>query len=94
MPAKKKETIQLKGHLDIRQAESIQDTLNKSIKKNASLILDLTQADDIDFAVIQLLFSLKRTLNKNKNDLYIEGVNDKITEKIVLCDFKDLLQEH
>ncbi|MDA3955886.1 lipid asymmetry maintenance protein MlaB [Oceanispirochaeta sp.] len=91
MAEEKNKTVQFKGNLDIRQAESMHDILKKYRSGSIELILDLSGAEDIDFAIIQLLYSFKVSLKEDKRKVLLKGMNQKIADKIKLCDFHDLL---
>ena len=92
MASPKNVVLQFTGNLDIRQAESMLETLKQCKDGNTAVIIDLKEADDIDFAIIQMLFSFKKTLNEEKREVTIRDANPKIESKINLCDFQDLLQ--
>lgn len=94
MPPKKQEKLELSGNLDIRQAEDLHESLKKLTNGNTNIVLDFSNVSDIDFAIIQLLFSFKKSLADEKRKLILKSVNDKVKSKINLCDFKSLLQEN
>jgi len=93
MAAAKDEVIQLSGVLDIRQAESLHEKLKSVKSTKRSVILDLQEAEDIDLSITQLIFSFKKSLIEEKRTVSIRNANDKIMERISLCDFNELLQE-
>ena len=94
MPPKKQEKLELSGNLDIRQAEDLHETLKKLSSGKTNIVLDFSKAEDIDFAIVQLLFSFKKSLADEKRKLIFKSVNEKVESKIILCDFKSLLQEN
>lgn len=94
MPPKKQETLELSGNLDIRQAEDLYENFKKLIGAKSNIVLDFSKVDDIDFAIIQLIFSFKKSLADEKRKLIFKSVKEKVKSKIVLCDFKSLLQEN
>jgi anti-anti-sigma factor len=94
MPPKKQEKLEMRGNLDIRQAEDLYETFKKLNGVKTNILLDFSDVDDIDFAIIQLLYSFKKSLADKKRKLIFKSVSEKVKSKIVLCDFKSLLQEN
>jgi len=92
MAAAKGDILNLTGNLDIRQAELLHESLKKLKAGKKNIILDFSEADDIDLAVLQLLFSFKKSIHDESRTVEFENVNEKIRERISLCDFAELLQ--
>ncbi|QEN07449.1 STAS domain-containing protein [Oceanispirochaeta crateris] len=91
MANRKNEVLHFTGNLNICQAEEMVDVFKKCREGNSAVTIDLKDAEDIDFAVIQLLYSFKKTLNEEKRKVIIKDVCPKIEARIQLCDFQDLL---
>jgi len=92
MAVAKGEVIQLSGILDIRQAESIHEILKNTKNSKKSAVLDFKTADDIDLAILQLLFSFKKSMKEDNRTVEFENISDRIKERISLSDFNELLQ--
>ncbi len=93
MPPKKKETLELSGNLDIRQAEDLKEAFSGVLEAKHNLTLDFSKADDIDFSVIQLLYSFKNAMEAQNCQLDFIQLNEKIRSRLVLSDFLSLVEE-
>jgi len=92
MAPKKNVKVELEGSLTIQKAETIYSNM-KDLEKDASQItFDFSQVTDIDFSVIQLLYSLRRTCLEKKKGLHMINIPSGIQEKIELCDFGSLIE--
>lgn len=91
MAPRKQEEIRLDGTLDIRRAEKLKAQFSDVLKGKSNITLNLEDVEDIDFAVIQLIYSLKKTLATGKRKLSLDGISEKIKSKITLCDFQEPL---
>ena len=91
MAPRKQEEIRLEGGLDIRRAEKIKEQFADLLKDNSNITLNFDNVDDIDFPVIQLIYSFKTSITQGKRKFSITGINEKIKNKITLCDFQELL---
>ncbi|MDC7234272.1 MAG: STAS domain-containing protein [Spirochaetales bacterium] len=94
MPPKKQEKLEFSGILDIRQAEDLHNTFGNLKDGKTNIVLDFSKVDDIDFAVIQMIFSFSNHLAEKKRQLILKSVNEKVSGRFNLCDCKSLLQEN
>ncbi|MDC7241761.1 MAG: STAS domain-containing protein [Spirochaetales bacterium] len=94
MPAPKEVVLELKGNLDIRQAEEIHKSMLELTGGKKPVILDFAEAEDIDVSIIQLLYSFKTTLAGQKREVDFRNLNDRIISRITLCDFTSLIKEN
>ena len=62
------------------------DTLSED-----DFILDLQKVQKIDMAGIQLLLSLKLSLEQNAKTLKIENIHENVTKALALCGCESLL---
>ena len=93
MPAAKKVVLDLKGVLDIRQAESIYNEMKKFAEAKREVTVDFSEAEDIDMAVLQLLYSFKKTMAEQKKSVTLANLSEQLISRINLCDFTSLLEE-
>ncbi len=93
MPAAKKVVLDLKGVLDIRQAESIYNEMKKLAEAKREVTVDFSEAEDIDMAVLQLLYSFKKTMAEQKKSVTLANLSEQLISRINLCDFTSLLEE-
>ncbi len=91
MAPRKQNEIRLEGTLDIRRAEELKNSFSELLKENSNITLNFEDVEDMDFAVIQLIYSLKKSLLTGKRKLSVCGISEKIKSKITLCDFQELL---
>jgi anti-anti-sigma regulatory factor len=85
--------IEFKGNLVVSAIEDVFSAM-ETILDNSSqdIVIDLGQAEDIDIAGLQLLYSLKKTLEA-EGSLHIRSVSDPVMERIVLSGFDMALKE-
>ena len=58
-------TIELKGELGVANAEEIRKLFVSAVEKNQPIVFDVTQLEDIDVSIVQLLYALFRDINPN-----------------------------
>ena len=91
MAPRKQEEVMLEGNLDIRRAEELKTQFSSLLKGSNNILINFEDVEDIDFAVIQLIYSLRQSLLSGKRKLSVSGISEKIKSKITLCDFQELL---
>ena len=85
--------IEIKGNLvasAIEDAFSALDALMESSSQD--IVIDLSQVEDIDISGLQLLYSLKKTLEA-EGSLHINSVSALVMERISLSGFDLALKE-
>ncbi|MDR2898512.1 MAG: STAS domain-containing protein [Spirochaetaceae bacterium] len=69
----KSATISWKGFLSVNNAEAIKEELEKKLSKDDSLTIDISNADDIDVSIIQLMYAAFKEAAALQKKLSITG---------------------
>jgi len=93
MPPEKTKTVTLKGNLNIQKVESLHADFLSQSKVKEDLLLDFSSVTDMDFAVLQLLYSLNQTYLADGKSLHFLNVSPKVREWFILSDFESLIEE-
>lgn len=83
----------LKGQLVVSEIESIHSKLEPLVDETIhDIVLDLSGIDDIDISGLQLIFSIKKSV-EGEGAFRIRAVSPKVKECIHLSGFETLLKE-
>ncbi len=89
----KKEKVKLDGNLNIQKVESLHTDLLKAVDEKSNIQLDFSEVTDIDFAALQLLYSLNKSCLDNGRSMEIVNISSPVRERFVLCDFSSLIEK-
>lgn len=67
-------SFQVNGPLDIYNAETLRAALEQHIQSHSSIEIDLTNADGIDAAGLQLLYSARKSAETSGKPFALAGV--------------------
>jgi anti-anti-sigma factor len=85
--------IVCKGNLVVTNIESIHSEIESLLEESSrNISIDLSQVEEIDIAGLQLLYSLKKTL-EDDGALNIHAINQSIRDIIDLSGFNVPLKE-
>ena len=74
-------SLALTGHLNVSNISGIKDEINTAIKNSKNVELEITDIDDADLSLIQLLVALRQQCNLSKVDFKINlDLNDETLE--------------
>lgn len=63
--------ISMEGHLNVSNISGIQKKLDKIVKKNNSILLDISNVEDADLTFIQLLVGFRQNCQSSNIELKI-----------------------
>lgn len=94
--AKNKETkaldIMLEGHLNVANISSIKKDLTAKIKNNKNITINISNSDDADTTLIQLLMALKNKFKKKGVNIKINfNLNYEISELFARAGFSNTI---
>lgn len=92
MAPKKKNVLDLTGSLSIQKVESLHAELLEKSEAEADLRINCAGLTDIDFAALQLLYSLFKTYRDKGGKLELVDVSPKVRECFELSDFESLIE--
>ena len=93
MPPRKTETIGLEGNLTIQKVESLYKNFLDKVESPAHLTLDMSNVTNIDFAGLQLLYSLYRTMEESKRKIEIVNIQPSVQEWFEMSDFSSMIEK-
>ncbi len=93
MPPKKTVTIALDGALTIQRAEDLYHEFLKKMDTPSHIKLDMSHVTSMDFAGLQVFYSLYRTLQESQRKLDIENLQPSVKEWFELSDFASILEK-
>ena len=93
MAPRKTETIALDGNLSIQRAETLYKDLMDKIESPSNIKLDMTEVTGMDFAGLQLIYSLYRTMQESKRNLEVINVQPSIQEWFEMSDFSSMIEK-
>ncbi len=86
-------TIVFKGNLVVSSIESIHSEIESVLEESSrNIIMDLSQVEEIDIAGLQLLYSVKKTL-EGDGSLHILAMSQSVRDIIDLSGFNVPLKE-
>ncbi|OQY34240.1 MAG: hypothetical protein B6241_05485 [Spirochaetaceae bacterium 4572_59] len=91
MALRKNTLIELEGNLSIQKVEALFADFKSKLIKNSSIQLDFSKVSGLDFAALQLLFSLNKTCLEKDIKIEFQNVNPKIMEWFELSDLTSLI---
>ncbi len=93
MPPRKTETIELEGNLTIQKVEELYKDFMDKVESPAHLTLDMKNVTSLDFAGLQLLYSLYRTMEESKRKIEIVNVPPSVGEWFETSDFSSMIEK-
>ena len=83
-----KRTFFLKKNLSVYKASELLNQISKNYheekNKEGEFFLDLSQVESMDTAILQILISLKKTVELNKGKLELKKKSEKVEELLTL----------
>ena len=87
-----KTTLTLPERLDIAQADSVKDRMNKALAKDASIVeIKADKVERVDSAGIQLLLSFKAAVLENDKEIILLKPSDELLAAAELLGSTELL---
>lgn len=77
--------IELKGDLSISNAEEILKMFKSASQKKTEITIDVSQLDDVDTSIIQLIYSLYRSVGKDRAITLAGPVSETVKRRLYLC---------
>lgn len=93
MPPRNKILIEFEGSLSIQKVEKLFADFKSHLEGPDSLQLDFSKVTDLDFAVLQLLLSLKKSFLEMDKQIEIQNVTPEIAEWFKLSDLTSLITQ-
>ncbi|MGO9147211.1 MAG: STAS domain-containing protein [Desulfomonilia bacterium] len=85
--------IVFKGNLVVSNIEVVHSALESVLEESSrNIVIDISQVEEIDIAGLQLLFSLKKTL-EGDGSMHIRSLNQSIRDILDLSGFGVALKE-
>jgi anti-anti-sigma factor len=72
--------LQLQGDMHISDLEELRGALIRTLKAGPAMVLDLSGVDRCDTASLQILYSLRRSAERDGKELSIFGLSTAIRE--------------
>lgn len=77
--------IELKGDLSISNAEEILKLFKSACQKKSDITIDVSLLEDVDTSIIQLLYSLFRSVNKDRPITITGPVSQTVKRRLYIC---------
>ena len=74
MSANKVATVKVPKHLNITMIDNFHQTMMPIIESESEIILDASDVEKVDSVGIQMLFSLKKTVEDHNQIMHLENV--------------------
>ena len=84
-------TLTLKGELNTATSPELDAAIEKDLKDNTSLIIDMAELTYLTSAGLRVLLVAQKLMNERKGQLLIRHCNDAIMEVFDITGFKNIL---
>ncbi len=90
---KEKKTIQWKGFLSVNNAAALKEELELNISQTGNLVIDITGVEDVDVAVIQLIYASYKEALAQKKEFSLTGtVKPDVKKCLAACGLIDSIE--